>query len=188
MTVLGAYGQPTPLAQEKETAIGELMASQIRNQAKLISDPTAQEYIDHLAGRLGGPDVHLRIDLIEGDQGITHEPVWLPGGLMLVSGSLILAAQDESEFAGMLAHAIAHEITRDWQRIREQTPAGQIPLIPAGSEIAGMVFGRSVLRPFELEADSRATGMLAPGRLRSTEDTDSEPIGSQSSTSRDSHP
>ena len=38
----------------------------------------------------------------------THEPAAIPGGSIFVSVDLILAAQDENEFAGMLAHAIGH--------------------------------------------------------------------------------
>ena len=160
VTGLGAYGQLTPLPLQQETAVAEQMASHIRTQDKLVSDPAIHEYLYRLASRLAGPAVHLRIDLVEADEGITHEPIWLPAGYMFVSGSLILAARDESEFASMLAHAIAHEIARDWQRVREQTPAGQIPLILPGSELLGKALPHSV-RPFELQADASAVAMLA---------------------------
>src|SRR5262245_17734472 len=37
-----------------------------------------------------------------------HEPAALPGGYVFVSAALFLAAQNEAEFAGMVAHAIVH--------------------------------------------------------------------------------
>jgi predicted Zn-dependent protease len=38
--------------------------------------------------------------------GLTHEPAALAGGYVFVLSGLFLAAQDEAEFAGMLAHAM----------------------------------------------------------------------------------
>ena len=40
--------------------------------------------------------------------GYTHEPLAYPGGRIFVPAPLILAAGDEAEFAGMLAHAMAN--------------------------------------------------------------------------------
>ena len=37
-----------------------------------------------------------------------YEPISLPGGFIFVPASTILAARNEAEFAGMLAHAMAH--------------------------------------------------------------------------------
>jgi beta-barrel assembly-enhancing protease len=47
----------------------------------------------------------------------THEPAMLPGGFIIVSQHLILAAHDEAEFAGMLAHAMAHTAGRHVTRM-----------------------------------------------------------------------
>ena|ERR1035437_4247033 len=47
----------------------------------------------------------------------THEPAMLPGGFIVFSEHLILAAQDEAEFAGMLAHAMAHAAGRHMTRM-----------------------------------------------------------------------
>ena len=44
--------------------------------------------------------------------GSTHEPAWLPGGYVFIPAGLILAAQNEAEFVGMLSHAMAHETER----------------------------------------------------------------------------
>jgi predicted Zn-dependent protease len=47
--------------------------------------------------------------LVADDEGgPTHEPLSLPGGHLVVSATLIRAAADEAELAGMLAHAMAH--------------------------------------------------------------------------------
>jgi predicted Zn-dependent protease len=45
-----------------------------------------------------------------------HEPATLPGGYVFVPAGLFLAAQDEAEFAGMLAHAMGHIALRHGTR------------------------------------------------------------------------
>lgn len=52
-----------------------------------------------------------------------HEPVALPGGYVFVPAALFLAAQDEAELAGMLAHAMEHIAERHETR---QATRGQI--------------------------------------------------------------
>ena len=52
-----------------------------------------------------------RIETIREDQrGATHEPAAFPGGFIFVPADLITTARNEAEFAGMLAHAMAHVV------------------------------------------------------------------------------
>ncbi len=65
----------------------------------------------------------------------------LPGGFFYVNSGLILAADDEAELAGVMAHEIAHvaarHATREMTRARYASMA-TIPLIFVGSYGASM--------------------------------------------------
>ena len=142
---------------EKEAALGRLMAGEIRSNSSVIVDPAVRAYVSRLATKLAGPNVLLPLEVLDRDNGVTHEPLWLPGGYLFVSAELILTARDESEFAGMFAHALAHEINRDNMRMTTVVP-GAIPLIFMGGE---MMLDTTHTRPFEREADAMAVRMMA---------------------------
>jgi predicted Zn-dependent protease len=140
----------------KEAALGEQMSRSIRAQARIVQDPAVRGYVSRLATRLAGPNVLLTLDVTDDDQNLTHEPLWLPGGYVFVSGALIRTARDESEFAGMFAHALAHEIGHDTARMSADAIA---PVFVAGSPLPQALAARR--RPFELEADALAVRMTA---------------------------
>jgi len=75
-----------------------------------------------LAAGIDGPPFTYTFALIADDPAALHEPMAVPGGILYVPAPLILAAKDEDELAGMLAHAIAHVASRDGARLatREQ--------------------------------------------------------------------
>lgn len=91
--------------------------------------------------------------------GSTHEPLSIPGGHVFVPVPLIVAAQSESELAGMIAHAMAH-VTE-----RHGATGGRAPLIFMGAWMgdrrvvpAGFAKGQ---RDHELDADRTAASMMA---------------------------
>jgi len=94
---------------EKEKALGEQLAKEVRRSSTPVDDPVILNWINDLAKRLV-PDSQFSytFELIKEDQTMLHEPPSLPGGFVFVPVQLILAAQSEDEFAGMLAHAMAH--------------------------------------------------------------------------------
>ena len=139
------------------------MSAEIAKTATLIPDPPVRAYVSELAARLAGRNLLLTIQVTDSDRGRTHEPIWLPGGYVFISADLIRAARNESEFAGMLAHALAHEIGDHPRRIAETPGTGTITLYFAGSP-DGAAFApagyAARARPFELEADASATRMM----------------------------
>ena len=90
-------------------------------------------YLDELGQRLAAhapaTGFSYTFELVDDDQTWIHEAAAFPGGPVFVPASLILAAANEDELAGMLAHAIAHIATR--QETRQMT-RGQI-VNPASS-------------------------------------------------------
>jgi predicted Zn-dependent protease len=168
MLAMDAPGQDTTLGAAKEAALGAQMSREIRATSSLIRDPAVRSYVSQLATKLIGPRFLLTLEVTDDDRGITHEPMWLPGGYMFVSVALIRTARDEAEFAGMFAHSLAHELNDHNMRMAAESKAtakeGTIPLILIGGEpepMAGLAVDIAKLRPFEREADAQAVKMMA---------------------------
>jgi beta-barrel assembly-enhancing protease len=97
---------------EKEIALGRSMAAEIERQVKLVDDPTINEYVNRVGQNLvrnSDAKVPFTIKVVESDE---INAFALPGGFFYVNSGLILAADDESELAGVMAHEIAHVAAR----------------------------------------------------------------------------
>jgi len=102
---------------EKEVALGRQLAAEYRERTTAIPSGGVQQYIESLGQKLSAQaprtTLGFTFGVIADDPCPTiHEPAALPGGYVFVPAALLLAAQDEAEFAGMLAHAMAHIIER----------------------------------------------------------------------------
>jgi predicted Zn-dependent protease len=150
---------------EKEAALGAGLAAEMQKDTSPVNDAVIQDWVSDLGRRLAGQDDRpWRFQVISNDVGgSTHEPRWFPGGYIFVPASLIAAAANESEVAGMLAHSMAHVIGRDG--MRTSVDGQTIPLIFIGgwnNEEDG-VFPAGLLsaqRTSEFEADRRAAGII----------------------------
>ena len=93
----------------EEEQIGYMVRKQLRDSGRLLSDPEVEEYIQNLGQTLvananaGGEDFEF---FVVDDTRINAFA--LPGGYIGVNSGLILASENESELAGVLAHEIAH--------------------------------------------------------------------------------
>jgi len=151
---------------EKQVAMGRAFAQQVEAQVKLVNDPVVTEYINRIGQNLvrnSDAQVPFTIKVIDSD---VVNAMALPGGFFYVNSGLILAADEEAEVAGVMAHEIAHVAA--CHAAREQTRASllQMASIPfifvgggigyAGYEAAGLggMFGiLKFSRGFEAEAD-----------------------------------
>jgi predicted Zn-dependent protease len=100
----------SPLQERK---IGEEIMRQIRHDPAWLDDPLVEEYIDRLGRRL----VAVSQDPLRPfDFFVLKDPTLnafaLPGGHVGIHTGLILAAESESELAGVLGHEIAHVTQR----------------------------------------------------------------------------
>lgn len=97
----------------EEQQIGAEVFSQLRQQAHFIEDPLLLRYLNDLGSRLmsaaSGTRFPPHFVLIESP---TINAFTVPGGHIAVYSGLMLAADDESELAGVLAHEIAHATHR----------------------------------------------------------------------------
>jgi predicted Zn-dependent protease len=159
---------------QKEAALGKQLADQMYQRTTPIDSPTVQTYVDRLGQKLAAhmPEskVQFAFRVIAEDPCPTvHEPSAFPGGYVFVPAALFQAAHDEVEFAGMLAHAMAHIAARQGTRpstVSRQTNLASVPLIfgwggactEGGSIPAGFV---ATQRRFELQADALSLQTMA---------------------------
>ena len=99
-------------SQEKELQIGRQLALEVEQQAKLVEDPLITEYVNRVGQNIvlhSDAKIPFSIRVIDSDE---INAFALPGGYFFVNKGLILAADNESELAGVMAHEIAHVAAR----------------------------------------------------------------------------
>src|ERR1700728_1885984 len=151
---------------EGQVARGRVYAQQIEAQIKLVNDPVVTEYVNRIGQNLvrnSDAQVPFTIKVIDSD---VVNAMALPGGFFYVNSGLILAADEEAEVAGVMAHEIAHVAACHVAREITRSQLMQIASIPfifigggigyAGYELAGTAALLGILkfsRGFEAEAD-----------------------------------
>lgn len=126
-------------SQEKEIAIGRRLAMEVEQQAKLVDDPIVTEYINRVGQNVvlhSDAKVPFTIKVIDSDE---VNAFALPGGFFFVNRGLILAADNEAELAGVMAHEIAHVAAR-----HAMENQGKGTLINYGA-LAGIIFGGPIV-------------------------------------------
>jgi predicted Zn-dependent protease len=151
---------------EKEQALGRELSQQVEQQAKLVNDPVITEYVNRIGQTLvRHSDAHVpfTIRVIDDEQ---VNAFALPGGFFYVNTGVLLAADNEAELAGVMAHEIAHVAARHATRNatkQEIWNLASLPLIfvggPVGAairQVSGIAVPMSFLkfsRDAEREAD-----------------------------------
>ena len=143
---LAVCGQTIP--PEKERALGRGLADHIRRQSGSFANADVTAYVERVGARLAAavPGVEFRFEVV-GPGAL--EPMGLPGGTVLVPSTFFRLANDEAEFAGMLAHAMGHVVLRHGVVNASPAAEGAIPLVFLGGWAS-------------VHADSRQTGALVP--------------------------
>lgn len=104
-----------------ERRLGEEIMREVRRSPAYYEDPEPTDYVIALGNRLVARGADSREDLnffLMRDRQINAFA--LPGGFIGIHTGLLLAAQSEAEFAGVLAHEIAHITQRHISRIIDQ--------------------------------------------------------------------
>ena len=163
---VGGRGMGNWYSLESEIRMGKQYAMQVEQGVKLVQDPVVNEYVNRIGQNLvrnSDAQVPFTIKVIDSDE---VNAFALPGGFFYVNSGLILAADEEAEMAGVMAHEIAHVAAR--HMTRQMTRAqwaniGTIPLIFIGGGIGYGIYEAAGLgipltfmkfqRNFEAEAD-----------------------------------
>ncbi|HKZ77546.1 MAG TPA: M48 family metallopeptidase [Pyrinomonadaceae bacterium] len=97
---------------EKEVRLGRELAAEVDRQAKFIDDPQITEYVNRVGQNIvlhSDAKIPFTIKVIDSDE---VNAFALPGGFFYVNKGLLLAADNEAELAGVMAHEIAHVAAR----------------------------------------------------------------------------
>ena len=125
-------------SQEKEMQIGRRLAMEVEQQSKMVDDPIITEYINRVGQNIvlhSDAKIPFTIKVIDSDE---VNAFALPGGFFFVNRGLILAAENESELAGVMAHEIAHVAAR-----HAMENQGKGTLLQYGM-LAGIIFGGGI--------------------------------------------
>ena len=163
---IGGRGMGNWYSLETEIRMGKQYAMQVEQGVKLVQDPVVTEYVNRIGQNLvrnSDAQVPFTIKVIDSDE---VNAFALPGGFFYVNSGLILAADEEAEMAGVMAHEIAHVAAR---HITRQMTRGNwaniatVPLIFIGGGIGYGIYEAAGLglpltfmkfqRSYETEAD-----------------------------------
>jgi predicted Zn-dependent protease len=129
---------------EKEVRLGRELAGEVDRQAKFVDDPVITEYVNRVGQNIvlhSDAKVPFTIKVIDSDE---VNAFALPGGFFYVNKGLVLAADNEAELAGVMAHEIAHVAARhavENQRKAELTQyAILIPAIIFGGGLGQLIY------------------------------------------------
>jgi hypothetical protein len=131
--ILGAKGI------ESEVRLGRQLAAEVDKEAKFIDDPIITEYVNRVGQNIvlhSDAKVPFTIKVIDSDE---VNAFALPGGFFYVNKGLILAADNEAELAGVMAHEIAHVCARHAMENEAKMRAMNIGLL------AGILLGGPIL-------------------------------------------
>jgi len=163
---IGGRGLGDWYSLETEIRMGKQYSMQVEQSVKLVQDPVVNEYVNRIGQNLvrnSDAQVPFTIKVIDSDE---VNAFALPGGFFYVNSGLILAADEEAELAGVMAHEISHVAAR--HGMRQMTRAnwaqiGTLPLIFMGGGLGYGIYEASSLalpltfmkfqRNFEAEAD-----------------------------------
>jgi predicted Zn-dependent protease len=164
---VGGRGLGDWYSTDTEIKMGKQYAMMVEQTARMIQDPVINEYVNRIGQNLvrnSDAKVPFTIKVIDSDE---INAFALPGGYFYVNSGLILAADEEAELAGVMAHEIAHVAARHAMQQMTRAQYAQmatIPLIFVGSwgvyEAASLAINLALpltflkfSRNFETEAD-----------------------------------
>lgn len=163
---IGARGMGNWYSTETEIREGKAYSMEIEKSVRFVNDPVVTEFINRIGQNLvknSDAKVPFTIKVIDDD---SINAMALPGGFFYVNSGAILAADEEAELAGVMAHEIAHVAAH--HAMREQTrlnyaQLGTIPLIMIGGYAGYGIYEAAQLgipmtflkfsRDFEAQAD-----------------------------------
>jgi len=150
------------LSPAQERALGEAFMRQVSARMKIVDDPLLNDYLFGLGALLVSASQQTRSTFtffLVDDPAINAFAA--PGGFIGVNSGLMLAATNESQLAGVLAHEVAHVTQRHIARAYAASKTSSLPT--AAAILAAILLGGS--NPQASQA-AIATGLAASQQLQ----------------------
>ena len=127
---IGGRGFGNWYSTDWEVRTGKQYSMEVEKSAHLVTDPVIVEYINRVGQNIvknSDAKVPFTIKVIDSDE---INAFALPGGFFYVNSGLILAADEESELAGVMAHEISHVVAHHAARQMTKMNMAQIASVP----------------------------------------------------------
>jgi len=127
---IGARGLGNWYSTDSEIKMGKQFADEIEKSTRFITDPVVVEYVNRIGQNIvknSDCKVPFTIKVIDSDE---INAMALPGGFFYVNSGLILAADEEAELAGVMAHETAHVCAHHAAREMTRLNYVQIGMVP----------------------------------------------------------
>ncbi len=127
---IGGRGMGNWYSTDSEIKMGKQYADEVEKSTKFITDPVVDEYINRIGQNIvknSDCKVPFTIKVIDSDE---INAFALPGGFFFVNSGLILAADEEAELAGVMAHETAHVCAHHAAREMTRLNYAQIGMVP----------------------------------------------------------
>ncbi len=127
---IGGRGLGNWYSTDSEIKMGKQYADEIEKSTRFITDPVIDEYVNRIGQNIvknSDCKVPFTIKVIDSDE---INAMALPGGFFYVNSGLILAADEEAELAGVMAHEVAHVCAHHAAREMTRANYAQIGMVP----------------------------------------------------------
>jgi len=123
---IGGRGLGNWFSTNWEIGTGKQYSMEVEKSAHLVTDPVVTEYVNRIGQNIvknSDCKVPFTIKVIDSDE---INAMALPGGFFYVNSGLIMAADEEAELAGVMAHETAHVCAH--HAAREMTKMGYMEI------------------------------------------------------------
>ncbi len=127
---IGGRGMGNWYSTDWEIRTGKGTSMEIEKQSHLVTDPVIVEYVNRVGQNIvknSDCKVPFTIKVLDADE---INAMALPGGYFYVNSGLILAADEEAELAGVMAHETAHVCAHHGARTMTRMNYMQIGSVP----------------------------------------------------------
>jgi hypothetical protein len=127
---IGGRGVGNWYSTDWEIRNGKQYSMEIEKSAHMVTDPVVVEYVNRVGQNIvknSDCKVPFTIKVIDSDE---INAMALPGGFFYVNSGLIMAADEEAELAGVMAHETAHVCAHHAARQMTKMNYAQIGSIP----------------------------------------------------------
>jgi predicted Zn-dependent protease len=147
---IGGRGMGNWYSTDWEIRNGKSYSMEIEKSAHLVTDPVVVEYVNRVGQNIvknSDCKVPFTIKVIDSDE---INAMALPGGFFYVNSGLIMAADEEAELAGVMAHETAHVCAHHAAREATRMNYAQIGSIPLIIMTSGSYTGYGIYEATQL--------------------------------------